>query len=153
MNVHILNVKSEQYALSFPILLESHDGLDSETRKKGCWRKPQIRRVRLRRCHTDVGAPEKQDFVLTPRGNDIIPVLGPVVTAYRKGVYHYHKSCKLLTLPCFNEMISFLQKSFHTILCPYVRQRGSKSILVMIRMCTGDILSNITPEPFPRNQI
>jgi hypothetical protein len=42
----------------------------------------------VKRCHTHVGAPDnrikaflKKEHVLTPRGKDMNPVLGPVVTA------------------------------------------------------------------------
>ena len=48
--------------------------------------------VKLR--HTHVGAPDNRidalykEYVLTPRGKDMIPELGPVVTVSPKSKYH-----------------------------------------------------------------
>ncbi|NNL77568.1 MAG: hypothetical protein HKO68_14630 [Desulfobacterales bacterium] len=49
----------------------------------------------MKRRQTHVGAPDnrikaflKQEHVLTPRGKDMIPVLGPVVTVSPQTSYH-----------------------------------------------------------------
>ncbi|MCK4985831.1 MAG: hypothetical protein KAS40_09955 [Desulfobacterales bacterium] len=48
----------------------------------------------MKRRHTHVGAPDNRikalykEYVLTPRGRDMIPELGPVVTVSPQASYH-----------------------------------------------------------------
>jgi hypothetical protein len=56
-------------------------------------------RVLVKRRHTHVGAPDNRiealykEYVLTPRGRDMNPVLGPVVTASPKNRLSYLSGC------------------------------------------------------------
>ncbi len=62
----------------------NRDGVNTAARVKGL----------VKRCHTHVGAPDNRikalykEHVLTPRGRDMNPELGPVVTASPKESYH-----------------------------------------------------------------